>query len=128
MTPDLDAIRKRCDAATQGPWKTAINDMRDDGRVFVVRDVLPEAYPGVTDLHGGPIMQLPPPVFPCDVRAEDGDFIAAAREDVPALLDKVERLQEALGRILELPALALDSEAGSRADDIVQEALKEDTP
>jgi len=52
----------------------------------------------------------------------------AMRADLLALLAEVERLQEALGRILELPALALDSEAGSRADDIVQEALKEDTP
>ena len=72
---DTKAIRKRCDAATVGPWKmSAGNDAIvgcPDGRAFIIGDAIyhPE-------------------------NKDNAEFIAHARTDTPALLDKVERLQE----------------------------------
>ncbi len=73
MTLDLDPIKARADAATEGPW--GVEDARvfgDDGRTQVCT-------------LSGTRAWLP-----------DAAFIAHARADVPALMDEVERLR---GRI-----------------------------
>jgi hypothetical protein len=86
---ELDAIKARCDKATPGPW--------------VVGDGSPER------------LYLGADAVMCDVRGvvcqrsvyngkseydkqtyADMEFIAAARQDIPALLDEVERLSSAL--------------------------------
>ena len=74
----LDAIRGRVTAATHGPWchwsgwdqrdNCVKSDSRED--MHTVADVIPEA--------------------------DDAQFIAHAREDVPALLAEVERLRARL--------------------------------
>jgi hypothetical protein len=66
---ELDAIRKRADAATPGPWTT------------------PEKNP--TDEYYASC-------FPADE-----DFIGHAREDIPALLDEIERLRAAATSVVE---------------------------
>lgn len=76
--PDLDAIRKRADAASGGPWEvdaplTATVRSRGTGT--------PIALCGMADDPG--------------VLA-DAEFITHAREDVPALLAEVDRLRAAL--------------------------------
>ena len=80
----LDEVRKRCNAATSGPWISIIEgrDQPLGGDSFIQRGVN-----GADDdlyLSGGTI--------------EDQDFVAHARQDVPALLGEIERLQKLLER------------------------------
>jgi hypothetical protein len=66
---DLDAIRARVDAATEGPWTAdALAGDLDAPSGYRVAEVLAWSDP-------------------------DAEFIAHARTDVPALLAEVERLQ-----------------------------------
>lgn len=75
---DLDAIEARAKAATPGPWRV-------NPRV--------EADPGETDGHGW--LAGPPAAIEYEAALfnRDADFIAAAREDVPALIAEVRRLR-----------------------------------
>lgn len=72
MTPEtLAAIKARCEAATPGPWKA-------DGCELYVHHS--REWVGET-------------LRPDDPRApRDAEFIAHAREDVPALVDALDRL------------------------------------
>jgi hypothetical protein len=72
----LAEIADRVANAASGPWRTEV--LADSGGVYV----------GVVAASG--MCVLPPQ----DVDADDAAFIAAAREDVPALLAEVERLRE----------------------------------
>ncbi|MGN7387780.1 hypothetical protein [Sporosarcina sp. SAFN-015] len=72
-TQDLEAIRKRAEAATVGPWK-------------------------YNDQHGY-LAPVTPQREICAITNEitryyDAEFIAHAREDIPALLAEVERLRD----------------------------------
>lgn len=100
MTPDLDAIRKRADAASGGPWEvdaplTATVRSRGTGT--------PIALCGMADDPG--------------VLA-DAEFITHAREDVPALLAEITRLRTALhtARRNERERCATEAEAYPDAD------------
>jgi hypothetical protein len=67
---DLNAIRKRAEGASRGPWAVGgHNDM-----VYAEGEYLPIAY----DLFD----------------EADAEFIAASRQDVPALIAEVERLRK----------------------------------
>ncbi len=70
MTLDLEAIKRRVEAATPGPWEE-----HPDG------SLMSDAVPG-----GARVADVMQP--------EDNLFLAHAREDVPALLDKVETLRQ----------------------------------
>lgn len=74
----LTAIRARCEAATPGPWRENEFTGSED-----IHQVVP-SNPSVLFEHGAI----------CDIIPSKADtrFIAHAREDVPALLDEVERL------------------------------------
>ena len=68
---DLDAIRSRAEAATDGGWSFTFKE-----------DV-------ITDDNDGDV------VFALDMyRKEDAQFIAHARTDVPRLVEEVERLRK----------------------------------
>lgn len=71
----LDEIRARADAATPGPW---IND--DDL--------------SITGANGTDVC-----IWWDLVSADDAEFIAAARTDVPALLAEIERLRAEVERV-----------------------------
>ena len=100
-TIDLDAILARADVAGKGPWTVGV-------RWFDGRWNLPINSPSTNedDPHqpdrvalisydaGG--FQYPH----ADAKA-DAEFIAAAREDVPALLAEVKRLREVLNKRIE---------------------------
>ena len=89
MTPEqLASIRERAEAATEGPWLQG----REKVRYESAREVYTERDPSRTSRD----------VCRADEADEDAEFIAHAREDVPALLAEVERLQRA-------DALMLDS-------------------
>lgn len=72
---DLQAIRERCEAATPGPW-FGCGDHIDDcsGKPFA------QAVGRFADRSH-------------DTFCQNNEFIAHARQDIPALLAEVERLQ-----------------------------------
>lgn len=80
---DLDAIRERADAATPGPWWPWHRGQYVGWEIAV----------GEPDEDGRPTARLPDDMRTDIGRAEDARFIAAARTDVPALVDEVERLR-----------------------------------
>lgn len=96
MTLDLDAIQKRCDAATPGEW------VWNGGGVVIVVPVPTKRQPHRTttwDVIGAYLSSDPD-----DEGAEvwiadaDRDFILASRTDIPALIAEVRRLRSLLCR------------------------------
>jgi len=79
---DIEAIRARAEAATPGPWKFGSNCIVTDND-----DVLYTYVDRAPDDDECWISCM-------DIKPEDADFIAHAREDIPDLLAEVERLQE----------------------------------
>jgi hypothetical protein len=80
----LSEVRKRCEEATSGPWVSFIEG-RDhmSGESFIQRsldDSVEDLY-----LRGATV--------------EDQDFIAHARQDIPILLDEIERLKRQVENI-----------------------------
>jgi hypothetical protein len=75
---DLEAIKARAEAATEGPWDWGPLDMTKSGK-FALR------APGMRPI----VKAASADVWPS---AADADFIAAARSDIPALVAEVERL------------------------------------
>lgn len=82
-TTDLEAIKARCDAATPGPeWVWTYYD----GHRALIQYGAPtdEVVLGISDDE---------PVDPIVlIKYADAEFIAHAREDVPALLDRLEQI------------------------------------
>jgi hypothetical protein len=71
--PDLEAIRQRCDKATGGPWKSYIEGRdHESGSNFI--------------MTSGEDIEL------LGATIDDQEFIANARQDIPALLSEVARL------------------------------------
>lgn len=82
----LDRIREQADAATEGPWTAEYSG--EQGNC-----VLPPGYRSTREAVAGTRLW----------RAQaDAEFIAAARADVPWLLEQVERRDMALKAVLEL--------------------------
>jgi hypothetical protein len=77
----LDAVRKRCQNATPGPWVASIEG-RDHraGENIIFRGV--DGTEDALYLFGG--------------TDADYDFVAWARQDIPLLLDEIERLKNLL--------------------------------
>jgi len=109
---DLEAIRGRADRATPGPWCVA-----GSPRNFVVAR------------HGASERCSDNPVLWADDdclggSAADAEFVAAARSDVPRLVDEVDRLREILNRALVWqlgPTFAVDIRAGCPDRDLADE-------
>ncbi len=84
----LEEIKQRCAFARSGPWKAYIEG-RDhtSGDTFIMiggeQNRLDDLY-----LQGGDNFAVP---------TADYDFIAHAREDIPFLLNEIERLQKLAG-------------------------------
>lgn len=80
---ELEPIKKRAAAASPGPWSHIGQALGDDA---------------VIDADGNPVATAstvyPECVVPLD--GADADFIAHAREDVPALIAENERLRNCL--------------------------------
>lgn len=83
---DLDAIRARAEAATEGPWAVAPEDFgpHTEGDFPVV------------DRRADYIGHSPDDGVRAGFDLPDAEFIAHARTDVPALVEEVERLRERL--------------------------------
>jgi len=98
LTARLDAIQARATEATPGPWKPDTGVRGDcvvwgpNGRFLMNMQAEPHwiEYPGEKRSVS------------FDVDARDARFIAAAREDVPFLLDLARKQQAALDAVREL--------------------------
>lgn len=74
---EIDAIRKRCREATPFPWDSFIESRDKFSGSSFIRTPIGDIYLiGATDF--------------------DQDFIAHAREDIPKLLEEIERLKNEL--------------------------------
>jgi uncharacterized protein (UPF0335 family) len=97
------AIRERCEAATPGQWKWK---------------QCPVGHDLVSRSEDDQVRGLV--VLTCDldwVLDSDAEFIAHAREDVPALLDEVERLEQENQRLRQaLEEISLSVLGGSYTD------------
>ncbi|WP_324271507.1 hypothetical protein U7118_07460 [Bacillus subtilis] len=78
----LEEIRKRAEAATEGPWKFCGNKWGD------LAVYSPSIRAGMN--NGGEIAELEGALL------TDADFIANARQDIPALLDHIAELEAEL--------------------------------
>lgn len=82
----LEAIKARAEAATPGPWVDRLRDFEGaDGYGL-------ESHPTV-EANGKTVCIFCEREIDDDNDEVNAEFIAAAREDVPALLEEVERLQ-----------------------------------
>ena len=79
---ELEEIRSRCKAASAGPWASYVEG-RDhtSGSSFIMT--------GEGEARG-------PDIELSGATTEDQDFIAHARQDIPRLLDEIERLRRAI--------------------------------
>jgi hypothetical protein len=77
---ELEAIRRRCEGTTSGPWESFVEG-RDHlgGNNFIRTGGMDDQSPDI-ELLGASVV--------------DQDFIANARQDIPRLLDEIERLKE----------------------------------
>lgn len=80
--PELEAIRRRCDGATPGPWRSFVEG-RDhtSGSSFIMT--------GSGNNRGNDIELS-------GATTADQDFIAHARQDIPRLLDEIARLKRSI--------------------------------
>ena len=84
---DLKAIRKRCEAASEGPWEW-------HGDVLSAKNACGEALSIYHETKGydSYFVEL-------DCEQKDRDFIAHARTDIPALIADIEWLREELHEV-----------------------------
>ena len=83
----LEAVRRRCREATEGPWTSFIEgrDQALGGASFIMRGK--DQDKDDLYLDGGTVA--------------DYDFVANARQDIPLLIDEIERLQAELNLLQE---------------------------
>ncbi len=136
---DLDAIRKRCEAATPGPWEWSGPTRNETARGLYRTYV--HQVPGC----GGD--NIPPEKFYISIQSvgtaerddADANFIANARTDIPALLDayeaqavRIQELEDALRKcdeyfteyLSQVPDYTLRQHLRKEADNAVRAALK----
>ena len=82
---DLAAIRQRVEKATDGPWNTGFDYEKNDPIVLAPGYIEHTIDYTLTE-HG----------------KADAEFIAHAREDIPALLDEIDRLNATIQRVREI--------------------------
>jgi len=102
---DLAEIRERLAAASEGPWRTHDTYLewgRHTATVLGPRRSEPSSRPGWSKDTTEGIAWCPTfegtPMPPRQNAFANAAFIAAARQDIPALLDEVERLRAELQR------------------------------
>ena len=79
----LEEIKKRCDAASPGPWKSYVEGRdHESGSNFIMIGERGNRKDDI-ELIGAKI--------------EDQDFIANARQDIPLLIEEIECLKKLVG-------------------------------
>jgi hypothetical protein len=77
---ELEAIRRRCNAATPGPWKSVVEGRDPVARSRSIMTGRGESRSNDIELIGATVM--------------DQDFIAHSRRDIPRLLDELYRTRK----------------------------------
>ena len=85
---ELRGIEERAKKASWGPW-----ELRPSGSIIGHKDTAAVAYPGAFDWICSMQSSNQPMWY------EDGQFIAHAREDIPALLATIRESRERVGRL-----------------------------
>ena len=80
--PELLEIRRRCESATAGPWKSFVEGRDHTSGSSFIRTGSGENRGKDMELSGASIA--------------DQDFIAQAREDIPRLLEEIARLKRCI--------------------------------
>ena len=80
----LEEIKKRCDAASPGPWKSYIEGRDHEAGSNFIMVGKGRGRKDDIELVGAKI--------------EDQDFIANARQDIPLLIEEIERLKKLVGK------------------------------
>ena len=98
----LDEIRARCDVAVAGPWawRTKDNEKAQAGSSFYPKDLVTGAEPYIDNYDDGPpilmgagiILNAARCVCDLSIEIEDASFIAHSRDDVPWLLEMVDKM------------------------------------
>lgn len=101
MSLDLDTIRRRADAATRGPWRLVTDSCDCDygcphgtfpyALHLPVHTVRSAGQPCIAHDPGDSYWHRASEIG--DLTMETAEFIAAARDDVPALLAEIDRLR-----------------------------------
>lgn len=94
--PDLAAIRARVEAATEGPWEWEATNPAMSGEHWTMR------------IQGKPGIRFA--VAEYQHGTGNADFIANARQDVPALLTYIDELENQLDEVRAL--VGPDNESG----------------
>ena len=118
---DIEAIRKRAEAATKGPWEFDLWEINNKQYKYTAQ---------ISDKTGALAYTWAP--FPQEERLgvyalrqikDDAFFIAHARQDIPALIDELERtraaareLREGVKRLIKYshPVLSLEGNEATR--------------
>ena len=112
---DLDAIEARANAATEGPWCTDAWEIYQGA----------EYQPGISQWIGETCRGTSTP----EQDRDDAAFVAAARTDVPALVDEVRRLTTELAtaqsHAIDWAADAIDTKLAAEPDHNRASALYE---
>lgn len=107
---ELQAIKERVENTTKGPWKV-VKSEESGVQIGTTWEhgQLKAGVPVVTTAHGvgGTTIYI---------NQNNAEFIAHAREDVPALIAEVERLRETLQTIAFTPKFKLQCEAENYAE------------
>jgi len=112
----LDEIQARADAATEGPWEArlGIGGLTNGKRVVGPREQ--------NDLAQGPIV-LMEPLFWDSRSARNAEFIAHAREDVPALVSALKAVEAVVSERYKLWAAICGETCGKEVYGIDHDAI-----
>jgi hypothetical protein len=77
---ELEAVRRRCDAATPGPWESLLEGRDHTSGSSFIKTGSDESRGTDIELSGA--------------TDADQDFIAHARQDIPRLLEEIARLRK----------------------------------
>ena len=92
MTPGIEQIRAREQAATPGPWEWATDKGAPDYVQLYSTAEIDEYEADILSADGGDVL----------LSAADADFIAHARTDIPALLAAIDELTAQRDAVLAL--------------------------
>jgi hypothetical protein len=85
---ELEAMQARCAAASPGPWRAFVEGGDHHGGDDFIQVSMDDAEPDMYVSRAWSGGMRP-------ASSQDLDFIAAARQDLPALIDEVRRLRTA---------------------------------
>jgi len=97
---ELEAIKKRYEAATPGPWRAGylgVDGWHDGEGHEIMGDSTESIVCGNYDCDLGGVIE-----------SKDAAFIAHAREDIPALVAELTKVREALEILAKMEGYSLD--------------------